>query len=60
MVIDAPDSIPEPGQLLLILRVESEFRFRVNDDPWVKSSTTEHHRQLDMGISVEDPLWIPS
>ena len=44
IVTNAPNKIPEFCQLLLILRVESEFRLRINDDPRLGSSTAEHHR----------------
>jgi len=57
-VINAPDLIPEFGQLLLIFWIKNEFRLWINDDPRIESSTAEHHSRFNMGIPVKDGFWI--
>lgn len=58
-MVNAPNLIPEFGQLLLVFWIKSEFWLRVNDDPGIESSTTEHHCRFDVGVSIKDALCIP-
>jgi len=57
-IVNSPNLIPEFGELLLVFWVKSEFRLGVDDDPWIESSMAEHHCRFDVGIPVEDALWI--
>jgi hypothetical protein len=56
-MVNAPNLIPEFGQLLLVFWIKSEFRLGVDNDPRVESSTAEHHCRFDVGIPVKDTLW---
>jgi len=56
--INTPDLIPKFGQLPLIFWIKSEFRLWINNDPRIESSTAEHHSRLDVGIPVENALWV--
>jgi len=58
-MVNSPNLIPEFGQLLLVFWIKSEFRLGVDDDPWIESSIAEDHCRSDVGIPVEDALWIP-
>jgi len=57
-MVNSPNLIPEFCQLSLIFWIKSEFRFGVDDDPWIESSTAEHHGRFDVGIPVKDTLWV--
>jgi hypothetical protein len=55
-----PYRIPESGQLLFVVRVKLVMGLWIYEDSGLELSTTEHDCVLDVGILIEERLWIRS
>lgn len=56
-MLKLPDSVPEPLEFVIVLRIKGNFALWIDQDAILESPSAKHHGSSNAGILKQYSLW---